>query len=89
MLLFIFFVFLQKAVHIIDQHAKGRRRKIEVPPTDTQPQFELEDIPEDIEKRRGERMERDERIKQEERDRERMEREEERQLRKGRRESAN
>ena len=71
LLFFFFFVFLQKAVHVIDQHAKGRRRKIEVPPTDTQPQFELGDIPEDIEKRRGERTERDERIKQEERDRER------------------
>ena len=39
---------------------RGRRRKIEVP-TDTQPQFELGDTPEDIERRRRERQERDER----------------------------
>ena len=54
---------------------RGRRRKIEVP-TDTQPQLELGDTAEDIERRR-EREERDERerIEQEERDRERMERE--------------
>ena len=56
--------------------ARGRRRKIEVP-TDTQPQFELGDTAEDIERRRREREERDERERreQEERDRERMERE--------------
>ena len=48
---------------------RGRRRKIEVP-TDTQPQFELGDTAEDIE-RRGERRERRE---QEERGRERIER---------------
>ena len=55
---------------------RGRWRKIEVP-TDTQPQFELGDTAEDIERRRREREERDEREskKQEERDRERMERE--------------
>ena len=32
---------------------KGRRRKIEVPTGDTQPQFELGDTAEDIERRRG------------------------------------
>ena len=50
---------------------RGRRKKIEVPTGDTQPQFELGDTAEDIERRR----ERDERIEQEERDRERRERE--------------
>ena len=56
----------------------GRRRKIEVP-RDTQSEFELGDTAEDIEKRRREREEGDEResIEQEERDRERMERERE------------
>ena len=39
----------------------GRRRKIEVPTGDTQPQFELGDTAEDIEKRRREREERQER----------------------------
>ena len=39
---------------------RGRRRKIEVP-TDTQPQFELGDTAEDIERRRRERQVRDER----------------------------
>ena len=55
---------------------RGRRRKIEVP-RDTQPQFELGDTAEDIERRRREREERDqrERIEQEERDKERRERE--------------
>ena len=55
---------------------RGRRRKIEVP-TDTQPQFELGDTAEDIERKRreGEEREERERIEQEERDRERMERE--------------
>ena len=55
---------------------RGRRRKIEVP-NDTQPQFELGDTAEDIERRRREREERDERERreQEERDRDRMERE--------------
>ena len=71
---------------------RGRRRKIEVS-TDTQPQFELGDIAEDIEGRRREREERDEgeRIEQEERDRERIEREREegREPRKGRKESVN
>ena len=43
---------------------RGRRRKIEVP-TDTQPQFELGDTAEDIEKRRREREERDEREREE------------------------
>ena len=42
----------------------GRRRQIEVP-TDTQPQFELEDTAEDIERRRSEREEREERERQE------------------------
>ena len=57
---------------------RGRRKKIEVP-NDTQPQFELGDTAEDIERRRREREERDERERreQEERDRERMERERE------------
>ena len=56
---------------------RGRRRKIEVPTGDTQPQFELGDTAEDIERRRGEREERDERerIELEERDRQRRERE--------------
>ena len=55
---------------------RGRRRKIEVPTGDTQPQFELGDTDEDIERRRREREERDERerIEQEKRDRERSER---------------
>ena len=39
---------------------RGRRRKIEVP-TDTQPQFELGDTAEDIERKRRDREERDER----------------------------
>ena len=55
----------------------GRRRKIEVPTGDTQPQFELGDTAEDIERRRREREEREEereRREKEERDRERMER---------------
>ena len=38
---------------------RGRRRKIEVP-TDTQPQFELGDIAEDIERTRSGREEREE-----------------------------
>ena len=38
---------------------RGRRRKIEVP-SDTQPQFELGDTAEDIERRRREREERGE-----------------------------
>ena len=55
---------------------RGRRRKIEVP-TDTQPQFELGDTAEDIERRRrergrGERWRR-ERREMEERERERLE----------------
>ena len=41
---------------------RARRRKIEVP-SDTQPQFELGDTAEDIERRRREREERDEREK--------------------------
>ena len=64
---------------------RGRRRKIEIPTEDTQPQFELGDTAVGIERRRQEREERDERewIEQEERDRwtgrqtERMERERE------------
>ena len=39
---------------------KGRRKKIEVP-TDTQPQFELGNTAEDIERRRREEKEREER----------------------------
>ena len=56
-----------------------------------QPQFELGDTAEDIERRRRERELRDERERreQEERDRERMEREEGREPGKGRKESAN
>ena len=56
---------------------RGRRRKIEVPTGDTQPQFELGDTAEDIKRRRRERGEKDERVRkeQQERDRERMERE--------------
>ena len=58
---------------------KGRRRKIEVPTGDTQPQFELGNTVEDIERRRRVTEEREERERreQEERDRERMERERE------------
>ena len=52
---------------------RGRRRKIEVP-IDTQPQFQLGDTAEDIERREREEREERERIEQEERDRERMER---------------
>ena len=37
---------------------RGRRRKIEVPTGDTQPQFELGDTAEDIERRRREREKR-------------------------------
>ena len=44
---------------------RGRRRKIEVP-ADTQPQFELGDTAADIERRRGEREESDERERREE-----------------------
>ena len=40
---------------------RGRRRKIEVPTGDTQPQFKLGDTAEDIERRSREREERDER----------------------------
>ena len=53
---------------------RGRRRKIKVPTGDTQPQFELGDTAEDIERRRRDERERRE---QEERDRERMERQRE------------
>ena len=53
---------------------RGRRKKTEVP-TDTQPQFQLGDTAEDIERRRRERGERDERERREqERDREDRER---------------
>ena len=52
---------------------KGRRRKIEVP-RDTQPQLEIGDIGENIERRRRERGEK-ERREQDERDRERIEKE--------------
>ena len=51
---------------------RGRREKIEVP-RDTQPQFELGDTAEGIERRRTERDERERR--EQERDRERTERE--------------
>ena len=43
----------------------GRRRKIEVPTRDTQPQFELGDTAEDIERRRREKEEREERERRE------------------------
>ena len=58
---------------------RGRRRKIVVPTGDTQPQFELGDTAEDMDRRR-ERKERDERerIEQDERDRERREESQER-----------
>ena len=58
---------------------RSRRRKTEVP-TDTQPQFELGDTAEDIERRRREREERDERERrdQEKRDREGREESQER-----------
>ena len=59
---------------------RGRRRKIEVPTGNTQPQFELGDTAEDIERRRRERDKRDERdrIELEERDREKREESQER-----------
>ena len=65
---------------------RGRRRKTEVPTGDTQPQFELGDRAEDIERRRRERQEREERERREreERDRQRekeMEEEERREKR--------
>ena len=57
---------------------RGRRRKIEVPIGDTQPQFELGDTAADIERRRMEREDRYERERiEQERDRERIERERE------------
>ena len=58
----------------------GRRRKIEVP-TDTQPQFELGDTAEDIERRRREREKRDERERREQEERMERERREESQER--------
>ena len=54
---------------------RGRRKKIEVP-TETQPQFGLGDTAEDIERRRRERGENDERVRekeQDQRDREKIE----------------
>ena len=55
---FIFkFCILQQAVQL----PRGRRRKIEIP-TDSQPQFELGDTAEDIEKKRRKRGERGERV---------------------------
>ena len=67
---------------------KGRRKKIEVPTGDTQPQFELGDTAEDIERRRRGRREREERAGGEGQ-REDGEREEGRQPGKRREESAN
>ena len=69
---------------------RGRRRKVEVP-TDTQPQFELGDTAEDIDKRRREREERDGREERTGREgqREDGEREEGREPGKGREESMN
>ena len=49
-----------------------RRRKIEVPTGDTQPQFELGDTAEDIEIKRSEREEREERERREEEERDRQ-----------------
>ena len=54
------FCFLKQAVQLIIM-PRGRQRKTEVPTGDTQPQFELGDTAEDIERRRRERGERDER----------------------------
>ena len=62
------FLIFDEAVHVIWHHAKGQKGK------DSQPQFELEDTVEDIERRRREREER-ERQEQEEREIERLERE--------------
>ena len=67
---------------------RGRRRKTEVP-TDTQPQFELGDTAEDIERTRREREERDERGESRKRGTERGWREEGREPGKRREESAN
>ena len=54
---------------------RGRRKKIEVP-TDTQPQVELGDNAEDMERRRREKEERDERERREMEEIERREMEE-------------
>ena len=51
---------------------RGRRRKIEVPTGDTQPQFELGDTAEDIERRRREREKREERDRREKEERDRQ-----------------
>ena len=69
-----FLFFFEEAVHVIYQHPKGQKGKIEVP-TDSQPHFELGDTAEDIERRRRDRGERDdrERQEQEEREKERLE----------------
>ena len=48
---------------------RGRRRKIEVPIEDTQPQFELGDTAEDKERRWRDREERDDRERREKEDR--------------------
>ena len=55
---------------------RGRRRKIEIPTGDTQPQFEFGDTAVDIERRRD-REERDER---ERREKERRDRQREREI---------
>ena len=67
-----FKVFFKSCIYI-DQHVKHRRRKIELP-TDTQPQFELGDTAEDIERRRREREEREEKERREMQERWRTER---------------
>ena len=54
------FSFLEQAFNSLISMPRGRRRKVEVP-TDSQPQFELGDTAEDIERRKRERGERDER----------------------------
>ena len=51
---------------------RGRRRKIEVATGDTQPQFELGDTAEDIERRRRKREEREERERREKKERDRQ-----------------
>ena len=52
--------FFNKLYILLISMSGGRRRKIEVP-RDTQPQFELGDTAEDIERRRREREEREKR----------------------------
>ena len=69
---------------------RGRKRKIEVP-RDTQPQFELGDTAEDIERRRIEREKRDERERSEpdEREKQSIEREGREESQESKKESVN